>query len=365
MSAHDIARQRLANQHLARPSLNDVHAIVSTLGAVQSQDYLAAKWAVGLRGRGLTDAAVERALSEGTIVRTHVLRPTWHFVAAEDIRWMLALSAARVKRAMSYGDRQLGLDDGIYRRANKAIVRALEGGKALTRVEIEKVYEKAKLDVSDPLRIGRMLMRSELDALICSGPRRGKQSTYALLDERVAHTKELARDDALAELARRYFPTRGPATLHDFAWWSGLTIAEGKRAVSMLGKEVESRAIEGTTYWQRPGRPRQARAVHAAHLLPNFDEYFVGFRDRSAIHGLLRDAGHGPSLRDLPGNVIVVDGQIVGDWKRTLTREGVLVELMPKTKLSADAKRGVADAARRFGEFLGRNVEIAWPARVR
>jgi hypothetical protein len=226
------------------------------------------------------------------------------------------------------------------------------------------VYEKAKLDVSEPLRVGRLLMRSELDALICSGPRRGKQSTYALLDERIARTKELARDEALAELARRYFVTRGPATLHDFAWWSGLTVGEGKRAVSILGTEVESRAIEGRTYWQSSGRPRPPRAVHAAHLLPNFDEYFVGFRDRSAIQGLLREAGHGPSLRDLPGNVIVVDGQIVGDWKRTMTRDGVLVEFMPKTKLSAVARRGVAAAARRFGEFLGREVEIAWPARL-
>ena len=358
MQPREIARQRLRNQHLARPTLDDVHAIVSTLGAVQAQDYLAAKWAVGLRGKGVTDAAVERAMAEGTIVRTHVLRPTWHFVAPEDIRWMLELTAARVKRAMNYNDRNLGLDDATYRRGHKALAKALEGGRALTRAEITEVYRRAKIDVSNLLRVGHLLMRAELDALICSGPRRGKWSTYALIDERVKAAAPRPRDDALSELARRYFATRGPATLQDFAWWSGLTVSDGKRAVSILGNTLESRTIDGRTYWHGADAPVSSRKPDAAHLLPNFDEFFVGFRDRSAIYALLREAGRGAKLPTLPGNVVVLDGQVVAEWKRVPTPRASSVEITPLAKLGSEGDRAVTRAVKRLGEFLGQPVTV-------
>src|SRR6185503_4235399 len=219
--------------------------VVSWLGAVQAQVYGDAKWALGLRMRRSTDARIEAAFSEGSILRTHVMRPTWHFVAPADIRWMLALTAPRVRAAMASYSRKLELDATVLRRSQRAMVRALRGGRQLTRQELRSVLARAGVRADGVQRLAHIVMQAELDAVICSGARRGNQFTYALLDERVPMVRARSRDDSLAELARRYFTSHGPAQLHDFAWWSGLSVGDACAGLATVERELAREAIGG------------------------------------------------------------------------------------------------------------------------
>lgn len=217
MARFDIPRQRLRNQGIAGATFKKPGDVVEWLAAVQAQDYAGAKWALGLRLQDATDDDVEQAFAEGAILRTHLLRPTWHFVTPADIRWMLALTAPRAHAVNADMSRKLELDNALFKRSNAALARALHGGRQLTRDELRGVLQKAGIATDGGLRLGYLLMRAELDGMVCSGARRGKQFTYALLDERAPHAKTLGREEALAELAQRYFVSRGPATVQDFA----------------------------------------------------------------------------------------------------------------------------------------------------
>jgi len=212
----NIIANRLYNQLISRPAFESPAEVVSWLGAVQAQDYAAAKWALGLRMKDGSDAALDRALADGTIIRTHVIRPTWHFVTPADIRWMLALTAPRVKAALSYNSHRLGLDASVYKRSGSVLAKALQGGKQLTRLELAAILRQRGIK-TDNLGFIHILLHAELDAIICSGGRRGRQFTYALLEERVPHAQKLDRDEALAELTSRYFTSHGPATVQDYA----------------------------------------------------------------------------------------------------------------------------------------------------
>jgi winged helix DNA-binding protein len=354
----DIARRRLANQHLTAATLTTPADVVHLLGAVQSQDYAGAKWAVALRTRGAVDGAVEQALTDGSIVRTHVLRPTWHFVTPADVRWMLALTAPRVKAAMAYYDRKLELDDTVFRRSNAAITRALRDGKHLTRAELSQVLRRARIDVTSGQRLGHLVMRAELDGLICSGARRGKQFTYALLEERVPPAAALDRDEALLKLTKRYFTTRSPATANDFAWWSGLTVADATKGIRMAGSNLEREIVDDQTFWFDASQRSRSKPTTTAHLLPNYDEYFIGFRDRSAIGQRLKSTEIVTGGDALTAHVVVVDGQLVGGWKRTLEKTKVVVQLNLLAHLTAAEERAVASAAEAYGRFLGLPVEF-------
>ena len=332
--------------------------MVRALGAVQAQDYGGAKWALSQRTTGSTDAQIERELDSGAIVRTHVLRPTWHFVVAGDLRWMLALTAPRVSQAMSYYNRQLELTPAVFLRSNAAIERALRGGKALTRLELRTALERAGLKIPTSQRLGHLMLQAELDALICSGPRRGKQFTYALIDERVPAAAPLERDESLLELARRYFATRGPATVHDFAWWSGLTIADVRRAIDIAGATLEQQSRGGKAYWMLRDRPALPRARRTVHLLPNYDEYFIGFRDRSAIGQRIGSTKSVTGGNALIAHVIAVDGQLVGGWKRTMEKRSVVLEANVVVPLKREERTALAAEVHRFGDFIGAPVEM-------
>jgi winged helix DNA-binding protein len=350
-----IARQRLANQHLLSP-LRTAAGVVRVLGAVQAQDYGGAKWALAQRSSRLTDAAVERAFANGVILRTHVLRPTWHFVLPEDARWMLELTAPRIRASQAYHERFLELAAAVFRKSNRVLERALDGGRPHTRPELAVLLRRGGVRTPTGQHVGQLLMRAELDRVIISGPRRGNQFTYALFDERVPAAPARNRDEALVDLIRRYFTTRGPATLQDFAWWSGLTVADATRGVAAAGTALERFAAAGRTYWQSPsGHSR--RAPRVAHLLPNYDEYVVGFRDRSAVAERLRVARLRQRVDGLIGHVVAVDGQIVGRWRRTLGKT-VDVQLQLLVPLTAREHDLVRHAAQRLGRFLGLPVRL-------
>jgi hypothetical protein len=358
LTAGHIANQRLFNQHLVKPTLERAREVVALLGAVQAQDYGSAKWALAQRTRAATDADVEKEIAAGEIVRTHILRPTWHFVAAADIGWMLALSAPRVHAANGYWYRWLEVDDVVARRSRAVLTKALRDGNQLTRAELGQALTKARIQVKSPQRLACIVMRAELDGLICSGARQGKQFTYALLDEVVPRRRTLERDEALHELAKRYFSTRGPATADDFAWWSGLTKTDARRAAESASSELEQQIIDGRSYWFPTPRRLARRKTPIAHLLPNYDEYFVGFKDRGAFAQRLRAAGIEARTDALSGHILAIGGQIVGGWGRAFRGKKVVVHLKPLQTLTAAENRAVASAGKRFGEFLGVPVQI-------
>ncbi len=245
----DFVAERLRNHKLSSPTFQDPANVVRWFGAVQAQDFHGAKWALALRMRKATNASVEEAFNRGEIVRTHLLRPTWHFIAPDDIRWLLQLSGPRVNQRCAGTYRKYELDAAIFKRTNRAITKALEGGKHRTRTELKAALNRAGAAADDGVRLAHILLRAELDGVVCSGPRRGNQFTYALLDERVPQGKQFGRDEALAELTRRYFTSHGPATLADYVWWSGLTTNDARRGIAMLDRELDEVHIEGTTYW--------------------------------------------------------------------------------------------------------------------
>ncbi|MEO8354883.1 MAG: winged helix DNA-binding domain-containing protein [Chloroflexota bacterium] len=288
--ALDIVFYRLQNQRLSGSKLNTPANVVSWLGAVQAQDYAGAKWAIGQRMKGATDAMLEQAMTDGSILRTHLLRPTWHFVTPDDIRWMLELTAPRVRALMTYMDRQLELDTITLKKSNTALIKTLRGGKQMTRAELGSALQKSGIN-TDTLRLGHIMMHAELDGVVCSGPRHAKQFTYALLEERVPAAKVLTRDEALAELVTRYFQSYGPATLQDFGVWSGLTITDARLGIEMVKSKFVSNVIDGQTYWYKETKPINRKKSLTAYLLPNYDEFFIGFKDRSAIGRVALQAG--------------------------------------------------------------------------
>ncbi|MDQ2904103.1 MAG: winged helix DNA-binding domain-containing protein [Chloroflexota bacterium] len=358
MTTLDIAHLRLHNQLITRRTFETPADVVQWLGAVQSQDYAAAKWALGLRLPGTTDDDIEYAFASGAILRTHVMRPTWHFVAPADIRWMLALTAPRVNAGNASRYRQLELDDSVFLRSNAALVRALQGGKQLTRLELVSVLQQAGIttDKDDVGRFTHIIMRAELDGLVCSGARQGKQFTYALLDERVPQARPFDHDEALATLTSRYFISHGPATVQDFVWWSGLTVAEARAGLAMVKSQLVHEVVDGQTYWFSSSMPPAEDLSQTAHLLPNFDEYTVGYRDRGAVF----DASHTNKV-NFRGNIlfshaIVLDGQVAGTWRRTLNKDAVTITSHLFTPLNSDEIRAVTAAANHYGAFLGMAV---------
>ncbi len=358
MTNLQIAHQRLHNQLILHQSFEKVDDLLRWLCAVQAQDYAAAKWALGLRIQNSTDTFIEQAFVDGTILRTHVLRPTWHFVLPADIRWMLALTAPRINAANATQYRRLELDDALFTHSNAVLAKALQGGKQLTRAELVSVLQRASIVADNLLRFTYIIMRAELDGIICSGARRGKQFTYALLDERAPQARTLDRDEALAELARRYFASRGPATLQDFVWWSGLTVADAKNGLEMVTSQLTSEVISGQTYWFSSSTSSTKTLSQTVHMLPNFDEYIVGYTDRSAVF----DASHIQKL-DSQENVlfqhmIVLDGQVVGTWKRTMKKDSVLLTPSLFTSLTKTETHALVVSAERYGAFLDMPVKI-------
>jgi hypothetical protein len=347
MKTRDIVRIRLSNQRLTAAGEEGPADVVAHLGAVQAQDYLGGLWAVGLRVPGSTEADVERAIAERKIVRTWPMRGTLHFVAAKDVRWMLELLTPRVLARSAGRLRQLELDDATLSTCEKVLVRALGGGKQLTRAATYRVLEDAKISTggSRGLHIlGWLAQRG----VICFGAREGKQQTLALLDEWAPGAIRLERDEALAELARRYVASHGPATLRDFAWWSGLTVADARAAVEGAGAAVEEARVDGETYLVSPSA-EAAPAAPGVHLLPVYDEYAVAYRDRDII----LDPEHAAKAKNgIFSPVVVAKGRIVGTWGRRLTAKGVSVTPSLFSRLGGGERTELAAAVERYAAFL-------------
>jgi hypothetical protein len=345
----DPVAWRLRSQRLVGLKYHRPADVVSWLGAMQAQDYSGATWAIGLRSAA-GQHAIDRAFNAGAILRTHMMRPTWHFVAPADIRWIQALTGPRVNAKNAPYYRAGGLDAPALRRGVTVLERALRDRHYCTRDALARALAGAGLPLQG-LSLAYLVMYAELAGVVCSGPRQGKQFTYALVDERAAPAPALSRDEALAALVRRYFTSHGPATFKDFAWWSGLTIRDAKEGVAMNGDGLVHETIDGLTYWFAPGRRAPPPPSPAVFLLPNYDEFGIAYRDRVLLSSLPLPAGM--RARDQFAHLLVIDREVTGRWRRDVKPRSVDVELRPFRALTRAETRAVAAAVDAYGAFMG------------
>lgn len=345
----DIGRVRLANQHIARPTFGDAADVVRWFGAMQAQDYLGALWAVGLRMTKATEQSVEAAVSRRAIVRTWPMRGTLHFVAAEDARWMLPLLTPRVISGAASRFRSLGLDESVLTRSARVIEKALVAGP-VRRDAMYELWNAAGIATHDSRGL-HILGYLAQTGLICFGPRDGKQHTFVLLEEWVPKAQKLDRDEALGALALRYFTSHGPASIHDFSWWSGLPVTVARVGLESVQSQLESVEIEKRTLWFKESSVARG-GVGTAYLLPAWDEFTVAYRDRLDVldpkHAKKVNAGGG-----VLKPVIVIRGEVVGSWTRTIGKSDVVVRPAVFKRLDRADHRAIDAAANRYRRFLG------------
>jgi hypothetical protein len=350
-----IAHSRLTQQRIAGPTHAQPADVVSWLGALQAQDYRGALWAIGLRMIGATERSVEQAIAERTIVRTWPQRGTLHFVAAQDVRWLLALLTPRVIAHSAGRYRQLELDEATFSRSKEVFARALQGGQQLTRDEMLHALAQAGIAVSasgSGQRGYHLLARAAQDALICFGVPRGKQQTFVLLDEWLPASDWRTGDEALAELTTRYFTSHGPATVQDLLHWSGLTAAEVKRGLAAAGTALTSETSEERVYWLARELLEGGSDARSLHLLPAFDEYLLGYRDRRAVLAPAHAQRIHPGNNGMFSPTLVVDGRVTGVWQRTRKKNALVIDVTPFRPLTSAETRDLGAAAERYAAFL-------------
>jgi hypothetical protein len=339
---NSIAQRRLHNQCISHTTHRRADEVITWFGAIQAQDYAAAKWALALRTQGgTTDVEIERLFNEGKVLRTHALRRTWHFVTPKDIGWMLDFTGARIQKSLAYGYRNFELDTAIRTRAADIFERALRDGQCLTRTQLGKELAAAGI-VAKGVQLALLTVHAELERIICSGPRRGKDLTYGLMSFRAPRHLKRSPDEALAEITRRYFQSHGPATIRDFVWWSGLTTGDAKRGIEING--IRSESVAGLQYWSLNGAATGKARTADVHLLPIYDEYLVAYRDLEAVPRLTASFGILPQA-------LIVDGQFAGTWKRKKS----MVEIACGARVS---KLRWSEAVSRYGRFLQQDVEF-------
>lgn len=353
MTLPEIARFRLINQQIAETKIKSAVKMVQWFGAVQGQEYAQAKWGLGLRLPHLNDNDIERDFTAGKILRTHLLRPTWHFVSAPDIRWLLTLTAPRVNAVNAFMYRQVELDAQVFNPCNNIIIKILQGGKQLTRDEINQEFKKNKI-IATGHRLSYIMMYAELAGIICSGARKGNQFTYALLDERIDATKSLNKEEALTELTKRYFLSRGPATIKDFSTWSGLTVSDCKKGIENVKSLFNMEVVKSKEYFFPPGISLAKKQFPGISLLPIYDEFIMGYKERSAITVFKNSIQQ--TLLSPFDNMILFDGQIIGTWKRTIVKSSMDIEFKFFRSLNKNQMKAFDSAVHRLGEFTNMTI---------
>lgn len=352
----ELLRRRLENQALAHSAFRSAEAVVSWFGAVQAQDYLGSRWALGMRTRDASETDVEAAESRRAIVRTWPMRGTLHFVAAPDVRWLTQLLAPRVlARNAARIQREVGVDAAVIDRCRDVVTRALSGGRRLERTALYQVLEARRIRTSGSRGL-HILGWLAMDGTLCLAGRSGKQHTFALLDEWIPATPPRERDAALAELAARYFSSHGPATTRDFCWWAGITAKDAQLAVDGAGKRLAREVIEARVYYCGAGTRRRIRgaATPRVKLLPAYDEYTVGYADRAL---LASDAARQNAM-GLLGPAVIADGIVIGHWKRSLGKDGVQVAARVLRPLASSENEALHASANAYGRFLGQPVSL-------
>jgi hypothetical protein len=332
--------------------------VVRQFGAMQAQEFAVAKWSLGQRSTANGDATVQRLIDDGAILRTHALRPTWHFVAAEDIGWVQALTGPRVQAITAYYFKQHGVDEEMTRNSKRVIQAALSGGNHLTRSEIGQALAASGIEANGG-RLAHLLMRAELDGLVASGVMRGKQQTYALISERAPDRVQLSRDEALRELTLRYFTAHGPATVKDFAWWASLTATDIKRGLGLAGETLTSEQIGGLTYWSAAGESACREPSPSAHVLQAYDEYIVAYTQSRFVTNVARLPVNPPG-RNVLIHPVVLDSQVIGYWRRQVTRDGLIARPVLSIEPRPAHLRAVDKAFAEYARFAGGPLTVEW-----
>ena len=329
----NIPNIRLLNQQLVNPLFHEPKELVSWMGAMQAQNYPMVKWAVGMRLKSATIQAVEKALREGEFLRTHVMRPTWHLVAAEDIRWMLKLSAQRIISANDSFAKGYDLDipDELYAKGHQLLEKILCGKKSLTKQEIAEHFNRSGILAED----------------------KGSKCTYALLEERVPPMPELTKDESLARLARSYFRSHSPAVLQDFVWWSGLPVSDAKQAIYLIASELTTEQWKEQTWYIHDACRTRGKLTDDIHLLPSYDEYLLGYKDRTDVLPL----EHYPKAFTNNGlffPIILHKGQVVGNWNKSAKKKGLNLEYSCFRQEADMDEAMLHQAKQKFAQFLGK-----------
>ncbi len=358
MTPAELIRYRLHNQLLTQHPYSEPADIVRWFGAVQAQDYYGAQWALGIRLPGSKEADIESALDKGQIIRSWSLRGTWHYMAPEDVQWMLSLASPRLANLYGSYYRKFGLDDKTLLKSKKIIVDALQGGKKLGRKDLVKTFEQKGIS-TEGLRGNFLLLRAALDGLICQGPRIGKEISFVLLEEWIKARKKLNPEEALAEITTRYFQSHSPATLKDFCWWSGLSTIDAKKGIEICRSILqEEKAGDSVLYVNKNSTPiKNARS--GVYLLPAFDEFMVAYNDRSFLLDKTKKLKVVPGVFEMLAPGIFDDGFLQGNWKRTLKKEKVIIEHSPFVKLTKADKDKIIPAAQKYSRFLGLDLQFS------
>ncbi len=354
MTNVSLTNIRAANQLLSTSEVNTPGDVVKHLAAVQGQDYSGGEWSIGLRLPGSTLTDIEKAISDRNIVRTWAMRGTLHFLAADDVNWILELLAPGMIARFSRRYKELGLDDKTFTKAERLIGKTLRGGRQLTRKELVTVLERHGISCNGQ-RAAFILNRASVDRVICFGVKREKQETHALFDEWVTRTKTMARAEALAELARRYFSGYGPATIQDYMWWSGLKAADAKFGLETIESGLRKVSIEGNTYWTPKENDAEKPKAPAVYLFPPFDSFLIGYKDKTAsidekVLKLLRTGG-------MPDATIAIDGKVAGKWSRKSGKDRVTIMLKTFRKLTGEEENALQKSFKRYGAFLEKEPE--------
>ncbi len=350
----EVAQWRLISQHVGGTELKTPAAVVSHMGAMQAQDFNMVKWAIGARLPGISEQKIEESFNSGEVIRTHLLRPTWHLVVPDDVSWLIELTAPRIKAVAKSRHTQLGIDNKLVATSNAAIEKALQGNRHLTREELMVELEGAGIKARNE-RLSHLMFCAELDGIVCSGEIRNKKQTYALLKERVPEIKKIDRDEALERLARKYFKSHYPASAPDFAWWSGLTLGDARRAIEMIRPGFNSEKIGEITYWFPDSAIPLPAYKETVHLLPAFDEFIIAYTDRSASI-VVEHHSKAVSTNGIFRPVVVINGLVKGIWKRTVKKDTVLIDLTLFHPVNKKEMRGIEKAAEKYGEYLGKKI---------
>jgi hypothetical protein len=353
MLFEEIGNYRMISQQLVSPKKISVKEMVTWLGAVQAQEYGPTKWGLGIRLPHLNDQDIENDFTAGKILRTHLLRPTWHFVTAEDIRWLLMLTAPRVTMANAYMYRKLELDETVFKKCNTILIHSLQGGKQKTRAALNETFKENKI-IAEGHRLSYIMMQAELKGILCSGAREGNEFTYALLEERVKPVKPMSQEEALAELSLRYFNSKGPATVKDFSTWSGLTLTDCRKGIELIKKKLSAEKIGEEIYYFNSTILKHTKPSQAIFLLPLYDELIMGYKDRTPMM-LYRDRTKSKKL--LYDNMIVSEGRIIGCWRRELKTKSIRIEYDFLQKPSVEQAKAFEKSLARYKEFTGLPVE--------
>jgi len=358
LSSSEIANMRMANQRISKHDFKTPAEIVGWLGAVQAQDYHGSKWSVGLRLKSSTDKIIENAINNKSIIRTWAQRGTLHFVVPEDIYWITDLVAPKIIKSIASRYKQMELDEKLLQKSNKILLKAVIGNKAVTRKELKDILNKNKIPTNE-LRFNFILQRAVYDKFIVLGPRKDKEFTFVALEEWTPKTKSITRGEAIGRFAEKFFKSHGPATIHDFSWWSGLTLTECRAGLEVISLKLIKESVNNQDYWMDSKMVGQETKPGTIYLLPGFDEYLLGYKDRS---GMIADehvkhvfaAGNA-----IFKNTIVIDGKVAGTWRRTIKKNEVIIEPYFFVAMKKSYQRIFEEEVERYAAFLGLKAVIS------